>query len=205
MKLFISPGACSLSPHIILAESGLHYTLETVNLKTRKTASGQDFDQINPKGYVPLLEITAGQYLTEGPAIVQYIADQVPDKKLIPPAGTMPRYAAQAWLTFIGTELHKSFSPFFNPKAGEEWKQAAMINLRRRLGYVNDALIGKDFLMGADFTVADAYLFTVLSWTRYIKLDLSEWAQIPEYIARVNERPAVRKALEAEMAAKKLL
>jgi glutathione S-transferase len=202
MKLYFSPGACSLSPHIALAESGLPYEIELVNLKSRQTASGEDFDQRNPKGYVPALLLDSGDLLTEGPAIVQYIADQAPDAGLAPPYSNLARYQLQGWLTLIGTELHKSFSPFFNPAATEEWKKTAMANIRRRLDYVNTVLRGQPYLMGEHFTVADAYLYTVLSWGRYMKLELSEWPEIATYQARVHARPAVQRALEAERAAK---
>lgn len=202
MKLYFSPGACSLSPHIALAESGLPYEIELVNLKSRQTASGEDFDQRNPKGYVPALLLDSGDLLTEGPAIVQYIADQAPHTGLAPPLGSLTRYQLQGWLTFIGTELHKSCSPFFNPAATEEWKQAAMTNIRKRLDYVNSVLRGQSYLMGEGFTVADAYLYTVLSWGRYMKLTLSEWPEIAAYQARVHGRPAVQRALEDERAAK---
>jgi glutathione S-transferase len=202
MKLYFSPGACSLSPHIALAESGLPYEIELVNLKSRQTASGEDFDQRNPKGYVPALLLDSGDLLTEGPAIVQYIADQAPDAGLAPPYSNLARYQLQGWLTFIGTELHKSCSPFFNPTATEEWKKTAMANIRRRLDHVNTVLRGQPYLMGEHFTVADAYLYTVLSWGRYMKLELSEWPEIATYQARVHARPAVQRALEAERAAK---
>lgn len=202
MKLYFSPGACSLSPHIALAESGLPYEIELVNLKSRQTASGEDFDQRNPKGYVPALLLDSGDLLTEGPAIVQYIADQAPGTGLAPPSSSLARYQLQGWLTFIGTELHKSCSPFFHPAATEEWKKAAMASIRKRLDYVNTVLHGQPYLMGEHFTVADAYLYTVLSWGRYMKLDLSEWPEIAAYQARVHARPAVQRALEAERAAK---
>jgi glutathione S-transferase len=202
MKLYFSPGACSLSPHIVLAESGLPYEIESVNLKTRQTASGEDFDHRNPKGYVPALLLDSGDLLTEGPAIVQYIADQAADKRLAPPSGSLARYQLQGWLTFIGTELHKSCSPFFNPTATEECRKIAKDNILKRLDYVRDVLAGRSYLMGEDFTVADAYLYTVLSWSRYMKLEISGWPEIAEYYKRVQARPAVQKALETERTAK---
>ena len=198
MKLFYKPGACSLSPHIVLEESGLPYESESVDLKTKVTASGADFYAINPKGYVPALLLDSGELLTEGPAIVQYLADQVPAKRLAPANGTLERYRLQSWLTFIGTELHKSFSPFFNPAAGDDWKTIARANLERRLAYTDAQLAGKSYLLGEDFTVADAYLFTVLSWAKFIKLDLAQWPNLAAYQARVAARPKVQAALKAE-------
>ena len=198
MKLFYKPGACSLSPHIVLEESGLPYESESVDLKTKVTASGGDFYAINPKGYVPALLLDSGELLTEGPAIVQYLADQVPAKRLAPTNGTLERYRLQSWLTFIGTELHKSFSPFFNPAAGDDWKAIARANLERRLAYTDAQLAGKSYLLGEDFTVADAYLFTVLSWAKFIKLDLAQWPNVLAYQARVAARPKVQAALKAE-------
>ena len=198
MKLYYAPGSCALSPHIVLEEAGLAYTLDKVNLKTKQTASGDDFTALNPKGYVPALQLDDGTVLTEGPAIVQYLADLVPAKALAPANGTLPRYQLQSWLTFIGTELHKSFSPYFNPAATPEMKAQAGANLQRRLAYVNDQLAGRDFVMGDTFTVADAYLFTVLSWARFIQLDLSGWPAITAFQARVAARPAVQAALKAQ-------
>jgi len=198
LKLYLKPGACSLSPHIVLEESGLTYETEVVDLKTKVTASDADYWAINPKGYVPALLLDSGELLTEGPAIVQYLADQVPAKKLAPANGSIERYRLQGWLTFIGTELHKSFSAFFNPTAGEDWKGAAMANLERRLAYTDQHLTDKPYLMGEDFSVADAYLFTVLRWTAAIKLDLGRWPNIAAYQARVAARPAVQAALKAE-------
>lgn len=198
MKLFIKPGACSLSPHIVLEELGLPYETEVVDLARKTTASGQDFLAINPKGYVPALLLDSGELLTEGPAIVQYLADLVPAKQLAPANGSIARYQLQSWLTFIGTEVHKSFSPFFNPKAPQEWKDIARANLERRLAYIAQQLEGKDYLLGSEFTVADAYLFTVLNWSKFIKLDLGAWPLLLAYQARVAARPAVQAALKAE-------
>ena len=198
MKLFLKPGACSLSPHIVLEELGLSYETEVVDLKTKQTASGQDYLALNPKGYVPALQLDGGQLLTEGPAIVQYLADLAPEKKLAPANGSLARYELQSWLTFIGTELHKNFSPFFNPAATPEWKAAARANLERRLAHVEQQLTGCDYLLGADFSVADAYLFTVLGWSKFIGLDLGAWPALPPYLARVAARPAVQAALKAE-------
>jgi len=198
MKLFLKPGACSLSPHIVLEELGLPYQTETVDLKTKQTASGQDFLAINPKGYVPALQLDGGELLTEGPAIVQYLADLAPEKKLAPANGSLQRYQLQSWLTFIGTELHKSCSPFFNPAAPQAMKDMACANLERRLAYVAQQLEGRDYLLGSDFSVADAYLFTVLGWFKYLPVDLSAWPLLQAYQARVAARPAVQAALKAE-------
>lgn len=198
MKLYYSPGACSLSPHIILAESGLAFDLEKVDLAAKKTERGADYWKVNPKGYVPALELDDGQVLTEGPAVVQYLADLVPQKKLAPPSGTMERYRLQEWLNFISTELHKGFSPLFNPKAPEDWKSAARELLGKRVGIAARQLEGRSYLMGEVFTVADAYLFTVLRWARYVKLDLSPWPVLLAYLDRVAARPAVHAALVAE-------
>jgi len=198
MKLYIKPGACSLASHIVLEEAGLAYETEIVDLATKVTATGANYRQINPKGYVPALLLDDGELLTEGPAIVQYLADQVPAKALAPANGTRERYRLQAWLTFIGTELHKNFSPFFNPAASDDWKKAVGATLMARVGYVNEQLEGKPYLMGDAFTVADAYLFTVLSWAAYVKLDLSSFGAVTAYLQRVAARPAVQAALKAE-------
>jgi glutathione S-transferase len=198
MKLFYKSGSCSLAPHIVLKESGLAFQTEAVDLKSKQTASGADYWQINAKGYVPALMLDSGEVITEGPAIGQYIADQAPQKKLAPANGTIERVRLQSWLTFIGTEMHKTFAPFFNPKATQEWKDIAMANLERRLGYVDQELSGRSYLMGEDFTVADAYLFTVLSWAKYAKIDLGRWPAVQAFQARVAARPAVQSALKDE-------
>lgn len=198
MKLYLTPGVCSLSPHIVLEELGVAHETEVVNLRTKVTASGANFLTINPKGYVPALALPGGDVLTEGPAIVQYLADLKPELKLAPPNGSLARYQLQAWLTFIGTELHKNFSPFFNPAATDEMKAMARANIERRLGYVNEQLEGRQHLMGEGFTVVDAYLFTVLGWSRIIQLDLAPWPNVVAYQARVGARPAVQRALKAE-------
>jgi glutathione S-transferase len=198
MKLFFKSGACSLSPHIVLEESGLSYETEAVDLRTKTTASGANFLDINPKGYVPALQLDGGEVLTEIPAVVQYVADLVPEKQLAPANGTIERYRLQSWLTFLGTEIHKFCSPFFNPAASDDWKQAARANLERRLAYVNQQLEGRDYLLGERFSVADTYLYTVLRWMKPIGLDLSGWPHIVAYQERVSARPAVQAALKAE-------
>jgi glutathione S-transferase len=198
MKLYYSPGACSLSPHIVLREAGLPFELLKKDLHSQTLEDGSDFRVINPKGYVPALILDDGQILTEGPAIVQYLADRVPGKKLAPPAGTMERVRLQEWLNYITSELHKTFSPLFNKQASEDWKDAARKLLDRRIDYVAKALEGRSYLMGDTFTVADCYLFTVLNWAAWVKIDLSRWPSVTEYLKRVAARPAVQAALKAE-------
>ena len=198
MKLFLKPGSCSLASHIVLEEIGRPYETEAVDLAKKVTASGADFWAINPKGYVPALLLDDGDLLTEGPAILQYLADQAPELNLAPANGSKARYQLQSWLTFIGTEVHKNFSPFFNPAATPEMKELARANLQRRLGYINDQLAGGDFLMGSTYSVADAYLFTVVGWAKYIQLDLSAWPHLIAFQARVAARPATQRALKAE-------
>ena len=198
MKLYYSPGACSLSPHIVLNEGGFSYDTERVDLASGKTETGADYRAVNPNGYVPALLLDDAQVLTEGPAIVQYLADRVPEKRLAPPAGTMERYRLMEWLNFISTELHKGFGALFNPQAPEEWKTAVKAQLAQRIGHVSQRLAGKTYIMGDDFTVADAYLFTVLGWSQYVGLDLSPWPMLAAYLGRVAARPAVQAALKAE-------
>ncbi|SAK75214.1 glutathione S-transferase domain-containing protein [Caballeronia catudaia] len=198
MKLFYKAGACSLASHIVLEEAGLPYEIEAVDLKTKRTASGADFTAINAKGYVPALLLDGGELLTEGPAIMQFVADQAPAKHLAPLADAMSRYRLQGWLTFIGTELHKNFSPFFNPAASSDWKAAAMSNLERRLTYTAQQLTDKPYLLGDEFSIGDAYLFTVLGWAKHIDLDLGKWPVLVAYQARVGARPAVQRAMKAE-------
>ncbi|CAG0980709.1 glutathione S-transferase [Burkholderiales bacterium] len=198
MKLYYSPGACSLSTHIVLNEGGFSYDTERVDLASGKTETGADYRAVNPNGYVPALLLDDGQVLTEGPAIIQYLADRVPEKRLAPPAGTMERYRLMEWLNFISTELHKGFGALFNPQAPEEWKTAVKAQLAQRIGHVSQRLEGKTYLMGDDFTVADAYLFTVLGWSQYVGLDLSPWPMLTAYLGRVAARPAVQAALKAE-------
>ena len=198
MKLYYSPGACSLSPHIVLNEGGFNFEIEKVTLATKKTETGADYTTINPNGYVPALILDGGEILTEGPAIIQYLADRAPEKRLVPLAGTIQRYQLMEWLNFISTELHKGFSPLFNPKTPEDWKTVVKAQLARRFRYVDQKLQGKNWLMGEDFTVADAYLFTVLSWSKHVGVDLSPWPQMIAYLDRVASRPAVQATLKAE-------
>ncbi len=198
MKLYYSPGACSLSPHIVLREAGLAFEPVLANLKTHQLTDGTDYYGISPKGYVPLLELDNGERLSEGPAIVQYIADQAPASKLAPPAGTMARYRLQEWLTFIGTELHKTFSPLFNPAIGEDAKVIFRKKLVERFTWVDSKLASKSYLMGDDFCAADAYLFTVARWAPFVGVDITGLANLSAFMARVNARPAVQEALKAE-------
>lgn len=198
MKLYFAPGACSLSPHIVLHELGIGFDREKVNLADKKTESGADYRAVNPKGYVPALQLDNGDVLTEAAAVVQYLADQHPDKRLAPPAGTLERYHLMEWLNFIATELHKGFSPLFKPGTPEETKKAALDNISARLEFINQKLQGKDYLTGDRFGVADAYLFTILRWATSKKIDFSRWPQLQAYFERVGARPAVHAALLAE-------
>jgi glutathione S-transferase len=198
MKLYYSPGACSLSPHIALIEAGLPFELRQVSTKTHQLADGTNYYTINPKGYVPLLEFDDGQRLSEGPAIVQWIADQVPDKRLAPPAGTMARYRLMEWLNFISTEVHKNYSPLFSPATPEEAKAQFRAKLVDRYTYVDGMLEGRDYLLGSDFSVADAYLFVVSRWAHFTQVDIASFSNLANFMARVAARPAVQQALQAE-------
>lgn len=198
MKLYYSPGACSLSPHIVLHEAGLPFETVLASTKTHKLPDGTDYYSINPRGYVPLLELDDGQRLTEGPVIVQWIADQVPQKRLAPPAGTMPRYRVMEWLNFVSAELHKQFSPLFNPAYPEEAKAINREKLLGRYAWVDEQLAGRQYLMGDEYSVADAYLYTVTRWTVPMKLDISSRANLAAFMARMDQRPAVQRALAAE-------
>ena len=198
MKLYYSPQACSLSPHIVIHEAGLAYTPVLASTKTHKLVDGTDYYSINPKGYVPLLELDNGERLSEGPAIVQYLADQAPASKLAPPAGTMARYRLMEWLNFITSELHKSYSPLFNPAMPEDGKAVYRTRLAGRYKWVDAQLAGKAYLMGETFTVADAYLFTVTRWAGNVGVDLSGLSHLAAYMARVQARPAVQAAMKVE-------
>jgi len=199
MKLYYAIGTCALSPHIVLREAGLPYQLERVDLKTKKlTNGGEDFNEINPRGYVPVLALDDGRRLTEGPAIVQYIADLKPESQLAPPAGTFERYHLQELLNFIGTEIHKSFSTLFNSSAPGDWKNAVRDKLAQRFDWIDKALDSRTYLMGDAFTVADAYLYTVLRWAKPHGIDLSRWPRLAAYYAAVGARPRVREALKEE-------
>jgi glutathione S-transferase len=198
MKLYYAKGACSLSPHIVLLEAGLPFTLEKVDFATKKTDKGVDYLTVNSKGSVPTLELEDGKLLTEGPAIVQYLADQKPDSGLAPRAGTFERYQLMEILNFITSEVHKNFSPLFNPEASPEMKAAARAAIGKKFDWLCGFLGSKTHLMGNTFTVADAYLFTVLSWTAHTGIDLHKWPVLGAYHARIAQRPKVQQALKEE-------
>jgi len=198
MKLYYSPGACSLSPHIALREAGLAFEPVLASTKSHKLQDGTDYYGINPLGYVPMLELDDGTRLREGPAILQYIADLAPTKNLAPANGTMPRYRLQEWLTFIGTEIHKSFSPLFNPGMPDEGKNISKTKLRSRYEWLDGQLAAKEFLMGEHFSVADGYLFTVTNWAKPTGVDLSGLANVNAWHTRIAARPAVQEAMKAE-------
>jgi glutathione S-transferase len=196
MKLYYATGTCSLSPHIVLLEAGLPYTLEKIDFATKKTSAGIDYFTINSKGTVPALQLDDGRLLTEGPAIIQYLADQKPDSGLAPRAGTFERYQLMEILNYITSEVHKGFSPLFNPKISADWRASAQANLEKKFDWLSGFLKDKTFLMGNVFTVADAYLFTVLSWTRPLKIDLGRWPVLNAYQQRIAPRPTVQRALK---------
>lgn len=198
MKLYCKAGACSLSPHIVMRECGLDFTQVNVDLVNKKTEQGQDYWQINPKGQVPTLQFDDGTVLTEGVAIVQYLADQKPDRHLLAPVGSLTRYQTLAWLSYIGTELHKSFTPLFRPDTPEDYKPLVRQQLEKKFHYVNSALQEKHWLMGLRFSIADAYLFVIVRWAKAVKLDLRGLNALETWFQRVSERPAVQAALRAE-------
>ena len=198
MKLYYSPGACSLASHIALEETGLKYEAIAAPTKTKVLPDGSDYRKVNPLGYVPYLVMDDGTGLAEGPAILQYIADQAPATKLAPPNGTVPRYQLQSWLNFIGTEVHKNFGPLFTPGTTDEAKAQSRDRIIGRLQYVENELAGKQYLMGEQFTVADAYLFTVTNWAALTGVDISGFANLGQFRARVGARPAVIEAMKAE-------
>lgn len=198
MKLYYAPGACSLSPHIALREAGLPFALERVDLRRRRTADDGDYLRVNPKGYVPALQFDDGSVLTEGPAIVQWVADQAPDAQLAPPAGTLARYRLIEWLNFIGTELHKAFGPLFASDVAPAVREATVARLGRRFDQVAPALSDRPFLLGEQFTVADGYLYVVLRWAQPLQVDLARWPALGAFSARVAARPGVQQALQAE-------
>jgi glutathione S-transferase len=198
VKLYYSPGACSLSPHIALREAGLAFEPVLASTKSHKLQDGTDYYGINPLGYVPMLELDDGTRLREGPAIVQYIADQAPAKNLAPANGTLPRYRLQEWLTFIGTEIHKGYSPMFNPNMPEEAKAISKTRLASRYQWLDGQLEGKQYLMGDHFSVADGYLFAVSNWAKPTGLDLSPYPHVQAWQARVAARPAVQEAMKVE-------
>jgi glutathione S-transferase len=198
MKLYYTPGACSLSPHIALREAGLPFSLHKVDLRNKKLESGEDFSTVNPKGYVPALVLDDGTLLTEGAAIVQYIADLKPAAGLAPASGTPERYKLQEWLNFISTELHKPMGSMFNQAQAPEWKEAVKATLGKRLDWLSAQLQNKPYLMGDQYSVADAYLFTILNWSGMVGFDLSRWPVAQQYAARIAQRPKVVETLQAE-------
>jgi glutathione S-transferase len=198
MKLYYSPSACSLSPHIALREAGLAFEPVLASTKTHKLADGTDYYGINPLGYVPLLELDDGTRLRENPAILQYIADLVPNKNLAPANGTLPRYRLQEWLTFIGTEVHRSFTPLFNAAMPEEGKKLYRDRIAMRFKWLDGELKGKNYLMGDDLSVADCYLFTVSRWAKPMGIELVQYPNLAAYHERMAARPAVREAMEVE-------
>lgn len=198
MKLYFSPAACSLAPHIVLREAGTPFTALKVDTAQHLTADGADYHLINPKGQVPLLELDDGARLTEGPVIAQYIADQAGATSLMPAAGTLARYRVMEWQNYITSELHKSFTPLFRPELDTTAKQTLAGLLRKKLEWVNTKLEGQSFLTGDTFTVADAYLFVVANWSKFVQLDISDLAHLQAFMARVAQRPAVRAAMQAE-------
>ena len=198
MKLYYAPGACSLSPHIVARELGLPITLQKVNTKDKTMEGGGDFWKVNPRGYVPVLELDDGDKLTEGPAIVQYLADQKPEAGLAPKNGTKERYHLQEWLNFLTSEVHKQFSPLFKPNTPEEYKKIAKENLAGRFDWMDKQLAGKEYLTGKQFTVADAYAFVLLGWTKPTQIDLSRWPNLQAFHKRVAARPKVKEAMQAE-------
>jgi glutathione S-transferase len=198
MKLYFSTGACSLSPRIVLGEAGIPFTAVKTDLKSKKTESGADFLGINSKGSVPALELDDGRVLTEGPAIVQYLADLKPDSGLAPRAGTIERYQLMEILNYITSEVHKGFSPLFKPDTPADVRKIAVDNLAKKFDWLSIRLSDKKFLMGETFTVADAYLFTVLRWSGLVHVDLTRWPVLTAYLTRVGERPKVKEALHAE-------
>jgi len=198
MKLYFTPGACSMAPHIILREAGLPFDLEKVDLSTKRTASGEDFLEINPKGYVPALKLDNGEVLTEAAVILQYLADQKPEAGLIPEYGTQERYRLMEWLNFVSSEVHKQFAPMFHPEIPGEWRRHQIEVLGQRFGLLTEQFNENPYFMGNSFTVVDAYLFTVLSWSEMLKIDLEPWPKLKDYIARIADRPAVKETMKAE-------
>ncbi|WP_445497695.1 glutathione transferase GstA [Photorhabdus sp. SF281] len=198
MKLYYQPGACSLSPHIILREAGLDFSVIKVDLKTKKTENGDDFLAVNPKGQVPTLLLDNNEILTEGSVIVQYIADQKPEKKLIAPAGTMERYHQLECLSYISSEIHKGYSPLFLPGTPDNYRPVAINYLLKKFNYIDEVLAKQPYIAGDNFTVADAYLFTVSNWASLVQLDLSGLIHLKAYQEKIAERPNVRDALKAE-------
>lgn len=198
MKLYYFPGACSLAPHIVLHEAGLSCEIEKVDLATKVIGSGVDFLTINPKGFVPALQLDSGQILTEAQVIVQYLADQAPDRNLVPLAGSLARYRVMEWLSYISSDLQKGFAPLFNPETTDETRITVHANLAQQFDFLVAQLSRTEYLAGDRYTIADAYLFTVLSWASFVEIDLGEWPELGEFLKRIAARPAVRAAMAAE-------
>ena len=198
MKLYYKAGACSLSPHIVAREAGLDIDIIAVDLQSKKTTSGDDFNKINPKSAIPFLVLDNGETLSEGVAIVQYLADLKPESKLAPKNGTWERSKLHEWLNYIATDVHKAHSPLFNPDMPQAGKDIYIARIKKAYDYAASALKGKKFLMGDQFTVADAYLFTVLGWNKATGFNLADWPALADYQKRISERPAVQTAMKAE-------
>jgi glutathione S-transferase len=198
MKLYFAAGACSMAPHIVLREAACTFDLESVDLAKKQTSGGENYLSINPKGYVPALKLDDGEVLTEVAVILQYLADQNPGSGLAPKMGAMERYRLMEWLNFVSSEIHKQFAPLFNPKITAEWRANQLEVLGRRFDYLAQRLNGKPYLMGDQFTVADAYLFTVLNWSSLLKVEFGKWPILQDYVTRVAARPAVKEAMRAE-------
>ena len=198
MKLYYSPAACSLAVHIVLREIGQPFDLVRVDTKTHKLADGADFYAVNPKGYVPVLELDDGTRITEGPVITRYLADKAERADLIPAPGKMERYRVEEWQNYITSELHKTFTPLFGPAHDATARQLFIASLRKKYGWVSEQLAGRDYITGKTYTVADAYLFTVTNWAKFVDLDISDLAPLQAYLGRVAQRPAVQAALKAE-------
>ena len=196
MRLYYSPGACSLAPQIVLRELGRNFEIVKVDIRNKTTETGGDYTQINPKGYVPALKLDDGEMLTENAVILQWLADSAPEKKLFPKLGTMERYHAMEWLNFIATELHKGFGTLFNPALGDEGRRAVIERLQLRLKYFNEHMATNQFVLGAEFSIADAYAYNVLRWATPLKVDISGYAAILGFMERVAGRPAVRMAVD---------
>jgi glutathione S-transferase len=198
MKLYFSPGACSLAVHIALRETHANFDLEKVDLAKHETERGEDYMRINPKGYVPALKLEDGDILTEVGVVLQYLADRKPEFGLAPKAGTMERYRLMEWLTFISSEIHKAFAPFWKSDVAQQTKDAAKAQLARRFDYVEARLSEKTWLMGDKFTVADIYLFVIVNWTNFHKIEISKWPKLKDFMARITARPRVQEAMRAE-------
>ncbi|OAT47260.1 glutathione S-transferase [Proteus hauseri ATCC 700826] len=198
MKLYYAPGSCSLSPHIVLRETGLDFSIERIDLRAKKTESGKDFLSINPKGQVPVLQLDNGDVLTEGVAIVQYLADLKPDRNLISPPKTLERYHQIEWLNFLASEMHKGYGPLFSPDTPESYVPVVKEKLKSKFRYIDEVLTKHNFICGNNFTVADAYLFTLSQWAPHVGLDITDLTHLQDYLKRIAQRPNVHSALVTE-------